>query len=264
MTKSAAKPILQSSLSHLPWMEPLLARLPGTLPLGDEDWLITDEAYAPQMAERDRLVASDPDLVYQQLPEGRAAADELYTLTLDKLVRMPGFVVTPNTVIRPDGVPVALDPSEPLKTLGRLVQQDLCLMEQSGPEHRLTGAILCFPASWHLHEKIGRPLIGIHRPVASYDADLAARVQRMFDVIRPGMGLWRMNALVYRDPTLHQPRRESDPRTDRRGGSYLRAERQCFTRLPQTKAVLFSIHTYVVPLANLPPEAVAALSEARL
>lgn len=257
-------PILQSRLPHLPWMDPRLARLPGVLPLGDEDWLIRDDAYGAQMAERDRLIATSPDLVYQQLPEGRAAAAELYEMVLEQLRQSAEFRFEGDYVTRPDGKRIALDPDNALKTLGQLVQQDLCLMEQSGAEHRLTGALLCFPASWHLHEKIGRPLIGIHRPVQSYDGDLAARVQRMFDVIRPGMGLWRMNALVYRDPTLHQLRRESDPRTDRRGGSYLRAERQCFIRLPQTRAVLFSIHTYVVPLANLPPDAVAALDEARL
>lgn len=257
-------PILQSRLPHLPWMDPRLARLPGVVPLGDDDWLLQDEAYGPQMAERDRLIAAAPDLVYRQLPEGRAASDELYGLILSRLAAKPGFRITAQTALRPDGVTVPLDPSEPLKTLGRLVQEDLCLMQKSGDEHRLTGAVLCFPASWHLDEKIGRALIGIHRPVASYDANLAPRVQRMFDVIRPDAGLWRMNALVYRDPTLHQPRREADPRIDRRGGSYLRAERQCFVRLPQSQAVLFSIHTYVVPLADLPADALAMLDEARL
>lgn len=257
-------PILQSRLPHLPWMDPRLSRLPGVLPLNGDDWLVQDEAYGPQMAERDRLISAAPDLVYQQLQEGRPASEELYELVLARLAQRPGFRIGGNTALRPDGFEIALDPSEPLKTLGRLVQEDLCVMEKAGQEHRLTGAVLCFPASWHLHEKIGRPLIGIHRPVHSYDDGLAARVQRMFDVIRPDAGLWRMNALVYRDPGLHQPRREADPRTDRRGGSFLRAERQCFVRLPKTGAVIFAIHTYVVLVSDLPSDAVAGLEEARL
>lgn len=258
------EPILQARLPHLPWMDPRLARLPGVLPLGEDDWLVQDEAYAGQMAERDRLIGDREDLVCRQLPEGRPAADELYQIVLDKLGRRPGYRIGTDRALRPDGIEVALDRDAPLRSLGRLVQEDLCLMEPAGEEHRLTGAILCFPASWHLHEKIGRPLIGIHRPVESYTADLARRVQRLFDMIRPEAGLWRMNSLVYRDPTLHQPRREDDPRIDRRGGAYLRAERQCFVRLPRTQAVVFSIHTYVVPLSALPPGAVAALDEARL
>jgi dimethylamine monooxygenase subunit A len=257
-------PILQSGLPHLPWMDPRLSRLPGVLPLGDDSFLIQDEAFGLQMAERDRLIAADPDLVCRQKPEGLAAAQELYDLVLAQLSGLPGFDIGAEVARRPDGATIVLDRSQPLKTLGRLVQEDLCVLEKSGAEHCLTGAVLCFPASWHLHEKIGRPLIGIHRPVESYDADLAARVQRMFDVIRPEAGLWRMNSLVYRDPTLHQPRREADPRMDRRGGGYLRAERQCFIRLPQTRAVVFTIHTYVVALSDLPAQAVAALDEARL
>ena len=67
-----------------------------------------------------------------------------------------------------------LNPAQPLLTLGRLVQEDLCLMEPQGDEYDLTGAILCFPASWTLAQKIGRPMTGIHHPVEIYDDDLAA------------------------------------------------------------------------------------------
>ena len=47
-------------------------------------------------------------------------------------------------------------------------------------EHILTGAVLCFPSSWTLSEKLGKPLLRIHMPVASYDSQMGARVQRMF------------------------------------------------------------------------------------
>jgi hypothetical protein len=164
-------------------------------------------------------------------------------------------------------VTVTLDPVAPLRTLGLLVQEDLCLMEKAegaGDEHVLTGAILCFPASWSLQEKLGRPLIGIHRPVPDYETEIARRVQRLFDAIRPEQPLWRMNSLVYRDPSLHQPRREADPRIDRRGGSFVRAERQTLIRLPKTRAVVFAIHTYVVDIASLTAEELAGLEEARL
>ncbi|MGL6212219.1 MAG: heme-dependent oxidative N-demethylase family protein, partial [Paracoccaceae bacterium] len=174
------------------------------------------------------------------------------------------YKVESEAVLRPDGVEVPLDPSQPLATLGRLVQEDLCVLQRQGDEHVLTGAVLCFPASWTLAEKIGRPLTGIHRPVPSYDSDIARRVQRMFDAIRVDQPLWRMNHLVYRDPTLHQPRREADPRVDRRGGSYVRSERQCFVRLPVSQAVVFLIHTYVVQLQTLLPDELAGLDEARL
>ncbi len=62
-------------------------------------------------------------------------------------------MVGPDRVRRPDGVEVRLDSRFPLVTLGRLVQEDLCLMEKQGEESVLTGAILCFPASWTLGQK---------------------------------------------------------------------------------------------------------------
>lgn len=259
-------PILQARLPFIPWMDPRTARLPGILPVEGEDWLRVDDAYAVQMAERDRLIATRPEVVHGLQDRARPAAEELYHKVLARLARTEGFTVGTSSVRRPDGVEVALNPEAPLLTLGRLVQPDLCLMQKSGDEdeHVLTGAILCFPASWSLDQKLGRPLLGIHIPVPDYDENVARRVQRLFDAIRPEQPLWRMNALVYRDPTLHQPRREGDPRTDRRGGAFVRAERQCLIRLPETGAVVFAIHTYVVPISSLSPEELAGLEEARL
>jgi hypothetical protein len=42
---------------------------------------------------------------------------------------------------------------------------------------------------------------------------------------------------------------------------FVRSERQCLIRLPESRAVLFSIHTYVVARENLTPEQAAALRE---
>ncbi len=255
-------PILQKTLPFAPWMDPRTWRLPGIVPLTDDGWIAPDDAYPGQMAERDRLILGSPDAVHALLPEGRDAAAELYARVLGKLSGMPGFRIGTAEVTRPDGVAVPLDPEAPLLTLGRLVQEDLCLMQAAGDQHVLTGAILCFPASWTLAQKIGRPLIGIHDPVEGYAGDLAKRVQRLFDAIRPEQPLMRFNALVYDDPTLHQPRAEFVARPRPVHRLYLRSERQCLLRLPQTGAVLFSIHTVIVRTADLAPDVRAALDAA--
>lgn len=255
-------PILQDRLPHLPWIDPRTRRLPGILPVEGDDWLRLDEAYAPQMALRDRLIATQPEIVHALLPQARPAAMELFRATLDWLGRAPGFTVTATMATRPDGVSVPLDPDQPLLTLGRLVQEDLCLMEPAGGEYALTGAILCFPASWTLAQKIGRPLTGIHDPVPVYDADIARRVARLFDAIRPDQPLWRMNYLTYDDFVLHQPRREGERRPQPRDHVYIRCERQTLVRLPVTRSVVFAIHTYVVDAATVTPEDLAALRAA--
>ena len=254
--------ILQDRLPHFPWADPATRRLPGIQPVQGRDWLRVDEAYGGQMALRDRLIAGQPEVVHALLPKARPAADELYTTVLDWLRAEPGFAVGPETVTRPDGVSVPLNPDQPLLTLGRLVQQDLCLMESNGTEYDLTGATLCFPASWTLAQKIGRPMTGIHQPVEIYDQALAARVHRLLSAIRPEQPLWRMNFFTYDDYMLHHPRVEGDWRRQPTGKSYVRCERQTLLRLPATQAVVFAIHTCVVDAQSLDEADYAALRAA--
>ncbi|RAP40347.1 hypothetical protein BYZ73_15465 [Rhodovulum viride] len=254
-----AVPILQTTLPYTPWAELAMRRLPGIQPLDPDLWLIRDEAHAAQMAERDRLIATHRDAVHAMRPEAEDAAWELYDLVLADLARRPGTVIGAAEVLRPDGVRVPLE-GPPLVRLGRLVQEDFCLL-QPGPEGPvLTGAILCFPASWLLAEKIGRPLGAVHGPVPQYDGMLAARVERLCAGLAPGRPLWRANAHFYIDPALFQPRPEAAPRAKVAGPApYLRSERQMLVRLPRTGAVVFSIHTYVVAIESLSPAQRAAL-----
>lgn len=233
--------ILQHSLPY----DPFAPRpLPGIQPLAPQDWLIFDEACAGQMAERDRLLDNHRDAVLAIDPAAEPAAQELLDMVLAAAYPTAG-----STAQRPDGVTVTIDRADPMDTLGRLVQEDLCILQKRGDEHVLTAAVLCFPASWRLDEKFLRPLTDIHMPVEEYDGNLARRVQRLFDGVRPGRPLWRINALWYADPALHQPRSIHDRREERAATSadYLRSEKQSILRLPRTDAVVFSIHTFVLP-----------------
>ncbi len=239
--------ILQKGLPYDPFDRP---RLPGIAPLGELPWLFRDEAFAAQMAQRDRAVAERRDDVIALLPEGQAGADELLSRVLEDVYGDPQAA----QVARPDGVRVPVKRDDPMGTLARLVQEDLCLMTRRGDEHVLAGAALCFPASWTLREKLGRPMVSIHLPVEEYDATLARRVQRLLDGVRDGAPLWRSNALWYDDPALYQPRGENAPRPETPEATtcgYLRSERQCLMRLPQSNAVAFSIHTYVLARENV-------------
>jgi hypothetical protein len=240
--------ILQDRLQIDPRRDPRLGRLPGVQPLDPLDWLRVDEAFAAQMAERERLLATRPGDVLACLPEGRAAAEELLDLVLAALAERADYAVGADAVRRPDGVTVPLDRAAPLATVGRLVQEDFCLLAKSGDEHVLVAAVLCFPARWTLDQKIGRPLLRIHEPVASYDDGIATRVQRLFDGVQDARPLYRVNFLSYHDPALYQPRREEDPPLRPEGPpGYVRSEIQTIRRLPRTGAVAFGIHTFLVP-----------------
>ena len=229
-----------------------------------QNWIWVLDSYAGQMAERERLIDACPDRVHALFPEATEAAAELLALVLRHLPPEVGFRQDADgrAITCPDGRRVRLDRSAPLLTLGRIVQEDLCLLQkpQGGAEHLLAGAILCFPASWTLSEKLGHPMTAIHRPVRDYDPDLARRVERMLDGVRPGRPLTRSNAFLYEAPDLFQPRRESDPRPAGDAGSpFFRSERQCLVRLPETGAVAFSIHTILMPSAALTDEDLRAL-----
>ena len=244
--------ICQDSLPVKPWMEEKTRRLPGLHPIAPGDWLRMDEAYGPQMAYRDELLAGHRDAVFRMSETALPAAQELLDRVLQEISGTPGYVISPEKVRCPDGRVVALDRSQPLVAAARLVQEDLVLMEKHETEHILTGAVLCFPASWSLEEKFGGTLTMIHVPVSPYTEDIGARVQRLFDFIKPELPMWRANYLVYSNPDLFQPRREDNRRSlDPDGPKWVRVERQCLVKLPVSGAVVFSIHTYVVPMATL-------------
>lgn len=234
--------ILQKSTPHNPLEE---VKLPGIKPLDLRDWLVPDDAFAGQMACRQALLTERRDAVLQMDPGALEPAQELLQMVLDH--RYQG---QRDQALRPDGVTVAIDWQDPLATLGQISQEDFCILErrEGSDEHVLTGAVLCFPASWTLAEKFMRPLIAIHDTVDSYDSNMAARVQRLFDGVQVGRPLWQFNALWYQSPDLHAPRSVHDRRDISHGDDapYMRSEKQSILRLPQSRAVVFSIHTFMV------------------
>lgn len=257
--------VLHPRLPYAVWTDPAMWRLPGIAPAGHDDWLQVDAAYGGQMALRDALIRDREGAVVAMRDQARPATEEALEEALRWAARHGGYRINGRGITRPDGVTVQPDPARPLVTLGRLFQQDICLMEREGDQHVLTAAVLCFPASWTLAEKIERPLTAIHRPVPEYDADLAKRVQRLFDAIRADRPLWRANALLYSDPALHQPRREgATPRVTPPDAPFLRSEKQVLKRLPRSGAVIFSIHTWLVAREALTPDQEASLASARV
>lgn len=238
--------VLQKSVPYAALGE---ARLPGIAPLEWDDWIVVDEAYAGQMARREALLSEQRAAVLALDESAVSAAQELFDKVLGVVLARRDFTRAGDMVTCPDGRQVAIDRDDPMGTLGRLVQEDFCLLDKRGDEHVLIGAVLCFPASWTLSEKYLQPLIGIHVPVAEYTEDLARRVQRLFDGVRAERPLWRFNALWYDDPELHQPRSAQEPRRASPGdaeGPYFRSEKQCILRLPESGVAVFSIHTFVV------------------
>ena len=61
-------PILQSRLTDPPWALRAGTKLPGTGPVEADDWIRADDAFAEQMALRDRLIAERQEAVHTLRP----------------------------------------------------------------------------------------------------------------------------------------------------------------------------------------------------
>ena len=231
--------------SHLPikaWLDPQTSRLPGVGPVAKENWLVQSDTYDAQTTYRRKLMSEKRGAVFQTTPEAEAACIELRDI-----------------ICAEGGFPKS-DAAAPLLDAASHVQEDLCILQKQDAGHILSAAVMCFPSSWDVHEKIGRSIDSIHTPVPEF-ANVASIVERMLSAIRIEQPLGRANFLIYTDPELHQPRGEEiskpiDPTAPR----YIRVERQTFRRLPETLAVVFAIHTYVVAETSLSPEEHAALA----
>ena len=244
--------ICQDHLPIAPWHDAHLKRLPGINPLERGDWILVDSAFDAQMAYVDYLLKTRRDAVLAVDDYASNAVVELLEHVIAAISVIDGYSVGADTIVRPDGVTVALDWDQALVTARSLVQQDLCLMMPIEDEHVLVGGAMCFPASWTLSEKFMRPMTGIHEPVDAYSDGLAHRVERMFRMMRPEQDMYRANWLIYNDPDLHQPRRNGDGRSrEALADQWMRVERQSLCKLPKSGAIVFGIHNYVVPFDRL-------------
>lgn len=229
----------------------------GLTPLRVEEWLEPDAKLGETLAAKRELRATRRDEVFAALPEAESAAGELLGLLAAHLPSCFPMVYRRDggrllNLASGEAWDIAASPLHPLDLAGRLVAEDLCLMEADGSSWRLTAASLCFPNRWRLAEKLGQPLDAIHAPVPGYGPALSRPVGHFFSAVKPDRIVGRINWGIAHDPTLFQPvGRDADSATDAAtaGASlWLRVERQTLRRLAQSGAVLFTIRTELARL----------------
>ena len=258
----------QNYLPISPWEKVITSRLPGIQPLENIDLLyLQDDAFNSQMSYRDLLIKEKRSEVYQLSKKALPSAQELLESILVILKKNSRYKIFSDRVQRPDNRVIFLNEDNPIIVAGRIVQEDLLILQwnSSSQEHILNGGILCFPALWKLEEKINKPLSRIHKPVIPYDNKVTKSVQRMFNNLKVDRPLWRANWYLYDNPELFTPLTEKFSHTTRKeyfdGEFWIRVERQTLTRLPNTKSIVFGIHTYVVNKKNLNKQQISSLKE---
>jgi hypothetical protein len=240
----------------------------GLKALDLREWIEVDADFADQLAERRRLLEERHHEVCAALPEAAAGEAEVLELLLEHLPAR-----FPDRYRRTDGRICNLVTGErfelvrwtgaPLELAGRLVQEDLCLLQGGAAAYRLVAGVLCFPSHWRLADKLGRPLAEIHEPVPGFAEGLAATVDRFFGNLQAARPVWRVNWSLVDTPQLFLPPEHRAARkaiSAARAGRqlWLRVERQTLRRLPRSGDVLFGIRTHLAPLADAIDGPVAA------
>jgi dimethylamine monooxygenase subunit A len=248
----------------------------GLLPLDLQEWIELDEHMAVELAEKERLLREQHPAVFAVLPEALNGSTEVLELLAAHLpARFPALFAREGPLLHNHVAQQTWDLSQnvlhPLDLAGRLVQEDLCLMQLdiASGVYRLVGASLCFPTRWRLADKLGKPLNLVHGPVPGYEEELASTMDRFFERLKVEKPVWRVNWGLIDDPTLFQPtghgRKGLNPDiTVANAGDklWLRMERQTLRRLPRTHDILFTIRVHVRPLGELAtrPERAAELA----
>jgi hypothetical protein len=210
------------------------------------DWLQIDDAREADLALKEATLADPDNDALRCLPGSEPASQAVLELVEAELA----------------GRGVAVDPggsdgagAHPIDLAGRVVQEDLCLMERDERAWRLTAGSVCFPTRWSLADKIGGTLAGIHEPVPGYAADIGAQVDRFFDRMAPGAIAYRINWSLVGDSARRLPARnrqapETMP-TDPARDLFMRLEHQTLRRLEDHAAILFGIRIHVWPLGEV-------------
>ena len=243
----------------------------GLKPLDLAEWIEVDETYDFQMREKRRIYAENFDKVFVAEENTEAAQAEVLAL-IDEHMRehFPALEGSHRSSDRaelghllPQGEKE--EPAQPLVTASLLVQEDMILMRQGPDGWRLAAGSLCFPSSWSLTEKFGKPMHEIHEPVPQFGPGtrMAELIARMFDRLQPGSPVQRFNWSIQSGDALYHPmshegrieraagRVSKFPGADAAAYAFIRVERQTLRKLPQSGDILFTIRIYLDPMAVL-------------
>lgn len=205
--------------------------LPGFSPFAPADWLFEAPDQAAQRSARRALLAARKDAVLGTLDGAGPAVQELVRLV--------------------DGVASTdLDLETAAHQLSQRSVEDWILLAPGGCGWTFAAGIVCFPAQWHLSQKLGLPMHMVHAPVPQYTQDLNARVSRVLDRLLPAApGVQRVNWSLDPGSGLFAPPGAPTPYAD--WAPFLRIERQTLRKLPESGCIAFGIRTLMTPVADL-------------
>jgi hypothetical protein len=247
----------------------------GARPLGDAPMFLVDESYGRDLDTKAALLSEAYEYYVKYKPASLAWQWELLATRLPELARSYAQHFTLESAgdtwiwrnqLRGQETRFTLGDTAslgmaPIDWLGRQVQEDLLLLSgDAAAGFPLVAGQLCFANHWCLDDKLGLPLLAIHRPVPGYAEEVGRPTDLLMARLKDGRPVWRQNWSVVASAQLdlsakhnEEMRRRKALITAENAGSacFLRVERQTLSRLPQSGAVLFTIHSYVAAVGDL-------------
>jgi len=234
---------------------------------------IDEEHYQRELALKHELLADTPHDYFQALPDTEslqwavvalllpdmaAHYPQYFTLTQDgkRWTWHNHFLNTETQFVfgEQNGLP-----QEPLDWVGRQVQEDLLILQNTTDGRMpLVAGQLCFPNAWCLDDKMQQSFMAIHGDVPLFAEQLGRSSSLLLQRLKAGRPVWRLNWSLKTTARLNQiPRFRAEEEQSAREITHenigarclLRIERQGLVHLPG--AVLFTIHTYQAPLIEV-------------
>jgi hypothetical protein len=237
-----------------------------------DQWILIDSSHAENMRQKRERLAAFPSLYYRTLPVSFAAQHELRErVTAHLAADHPQHFERAGPKIRSRGTGLECDPTdpaiEPLLQLSNLIEEDFMLIQEVDGAACITAASNAYSSSGRLVASVGRDVEWAHRPVPDLTLKLGPRINRVLDSVHAATPCERFNWQLTPMSTIFFPHDdphaanaaamhgicESLRENPQRAGDllWIRVERQTLSRLPDSRAVAFSLHTYSDPLSSL-------------
>lgn len=237
-----------------------------------ESWILIGAEHATLMRQKRERLEDDQPFYYRTLPESLPAQRELRErVTTHLLADHPQCFERSDSVVRSLITGQALDlddeSTEPLLQLSYLIEEDFMLLDASCGAPRITAAANAYSSSGRLVASVGRGVEWAHRLVPRLTPKLGGRITSVLGSIHVANPCerfnWQLTPLAsvffpHDDPHAANAAAMHDVignlrRDPARAGEllWIRVERQTLSRLPESNAVAFSLHTYSDPLSCL-------------
>ncbi|HEV7432036.1 MAG TPA: DUF3445 domain-containing protein [Steroidobacteraceae bacterium] len=248
----------------------------GLRPIHPTRWILMEADYAANMREKRERLAAYPQQYYRTLQSSLPAQRELYERIVAHLLNdYPERFARANSVVKSldtgDQFEACDQGIEPLLQLSNIIEEDFMLIEEVDGSSLITAAANVYSSSGRLVASVGRAIDWAHALVPGLTDSLGRRIDRIIGSIHAAAPCERFNWQLTPMASIFFPR--DNPHAANAAAMHeiyetlraspdrvaellwIRVERQTLSRLPHSKAVAFSLHTYSDPLSSIQSDA---------